>query len=79
MIILKEKVAGYNNTLILATKEMKFGIKEEVNKAPNENSKITTTIMQDLPMNSTTHETEGTTYLLASAITLGFVFAKYVI
>ena len=32
MIILKEKVAGYNNTLTLATKEMKFGINEEVNK-----------------------------------------------
>ena len=32
MIILKEKVAGYNNTLTLATKEMKFGVNEEVNK-----------------------------------------------
>ena len=30
MIILKEKVAGYNNTLTLATKEMKFGVNEEV-------------------------------------------------
>ena len=45
MIILKEKVAGYNNTLTLATKEMKFGVNEEVNKVPpplvsvNENSK----------------------------------------
>ena len=32
MIILKEKVEGYNNTLTLATKEMKFGVNEEVNK-----------------------------------------------
>ena len=46
MIILKEKVAGYNNTLTLATKEMKFGINEEVNKvvplsgSMNENSKV---------------------------------------
>ena len=30
MIILKEKVAGYNNTLTLATKEMKFGVNEGV-------------------------------------------------
>ena len=45
MIILKKKVAGYNNTLTLATKEMKFGVNEEVNKVTlpsgsvNENSK----------------------------------------
>ena len=32
MISLKEKVAGYNNTLTLATKEMRFGVNEEVNK-----------------------------------------------
>ena len=31
MIILKEKVAGYN-TLTLATKEMKFGVNEEVTR-----------------------------------------------
>ena len=34
MIILKENVAGYNNTLTLAT-EMKFGVNEEVNKVAN--------------------------------------------
>ena len=45
MIILKEKVAGYNKTLTLARKEMRFGVNEEVNKvtAPSgfvgENSK----------------------------------------
>ena len=31
MIILKEKVAGYNNVLTLATKDMKFGVNENVN------------------------------------------------
>ena len=31
MIILKEKVAGYNNVLTLATKNMKFGVNEDVN------------------------------------------------
>ena len=32
MIILKKKVAGYNNYLTLATKDMKFGVNENVNK-----------------------------------------------
>ena len=32
MIILKEKVKGYNNYLTLATKEMKFGVNEDVNR-----------------------------------------------
>ena len=31
MIILKEKVVGYNNVLTLATKDMKFGKNEDVN------------------------------------------------
>ena len=31
MIILKEKVAGYNNVLTLATKDMNFGVNENVN------------------------------------------------
>ena len=31
MIILKEKVAGYNNVLTLATKDMKFGVNEGIN------------------------------------------------
>ena len=31
MIILKEKVAGYNNVLTLAKKDMKFGVNENVN------------------------------------------------
>ena len=32
MIILKQKVAGYNNYLTLATKDMKFGVNENLNK-----------------------------------------------
>ena len=31
MIILKEKVAGYNNVLTLATKNMKFGVNKDIN------------------------------------------------
>ena len=32
MIILKERVAGYNNVLTLATKDMKFGVNEDINR-----------------------------------------------
>ena len=32
MIILKKRVEGYNNYLTLATKDMKFGVNEDVNK-----------------------------------------------
>ena len=92
MIILKEKIAGYNNTLTLATKEMKFGVNVEVKKVvpkvPNENSKITTTQKSNNPVPQTgsdetptsvlpkTDETEGTVYLLGSAVTLGFLVAR---
>ena len=31
MIGLKEKVAGYNNVLTLATKDMKFGVNKDIN------------------------------------------------
>ena len=32
MIILKERVAEYNNVLTLATSDMKFGVNEDINK-----------------------------------------------
>ena len=89
MIILKEKVAGYNNTLTLATKEMKFGVNEEVNKVvPKESTTTTTTTTQK--DNNPVPQTESTSsvipktdddtvvYLLGSAVTLGFLVAKYV-
>ena len=34
MIILKERVGGFNNVLTLATKNMKFGVNEEINRIP---------------------------------------------
>ena len=100
MIILKEKVAAYNNTLTLATKEMKFGMNEEVNKtegpqepeaskAPTQkdNNPVPQTESDETILPQPTQKIpsvisktdDETTYLLASAITLGFVFAKYVI
>ena len=36
MIILKERIAGYNNVLTLATKDMKFGVNEKVNRVSKE-------------------------------------------
>ena len=34
MIILKEHIKGFKNVLILATKNMKFGVNEEINRIP---------------------------------------------
>ena len=99
-------MAVYNNTLTLATKEMKFGINEEVNRVkrgepkavpktiPNENSKITvektttTTTQGNIDPGSQPGSTSAIPKigndvnvlpLLGSAITLGFLVAKYVI
>ena len=40
MIILKKRVAGYNNYLTLATKDMKSGVNEDVNRAQRGDVKI---------------------------------------
>ena len=93
MIILKEKVAGYNNTLTLATKEMMFGVNEEVNYVDpvlqtgsqgSQNGSVdvtptTTQEVDDSPTPSVTLEADRTVYLLGTAVTLGFVVARYVI
>ena len=97
MIISKEKIAGCNNTLTLVTKEMKFGINEEVNKmeppkepktipqAPKEPKEPTTTQKDDNPVPQTEFsvipkisDNDDMLPLLGSAITLGFLVAKYV-
>ena len=89
MIILKEKVAVYNNTLTLATKEMKFGVNEEVSKMEPKTPKETTQKDNNpVPQTESTslvipkignNETVDMLPLLGSAITLGFLVAKYVI
>ena len=82
MIILKEKVAGYNNVLTLATKDMKFGVNENVNhvkpveqegKGANRTPPITaetTTVVSE-----TTQEKPNKT----QGPPLGFLVARYVI
>ena len=91
MIILKERVAGYNNTLTLATKEMKFGVNENVNKMVISKEEPTTTENLKINKNPTQEDNLQTVIpkiktdnvnvlpLLGSAITIGFLIAKYVI
>ena len=94
MIILKERVAGYNNVLTLSTKDMKFGVNKNINyvepsvdvatttqEIPNLEHKSTTVSVSVLKDISTTvfPKTDETAYLLGSAITLGLLMARYVI
>ena len=111
MIILKEKVAGYNNVLTLATKDMKFRLNEDINYIePVETvepttlpvtSKTTTVVSKEAssqpiqvkeassqPIQGTAEsvtptivfpKTNETTYLLGSAVALGFLVTRYMI
>ena len=101
MIILKERVAGYNNVLTLATKDMRFGVNKDINyvepvetvepATPPVTPKTTTVVSkgtslqpkQEVVESSTPTtvfpKTNETVYLLGSAVTLGFLVARYVI
>ena len=101
MIILKEKVAGYNNVLTLATKDMKFCVNKDINyvkpvetaesTTPPITLKTTTVASKEASLQPTQGAVESTTpktifprtnetvYLLGSAVTLGFLVARYVI
>ena len=92
MIILKEKVAGYNNVLTLATKDMKFGVNENVNYVKpvqqKEREGIELTPLKKVPVQTSNdniptatvfQKIDKTTYLLGSMVTVGFLVAKYVI
>ena len=88
MIILKEKVAGYNNVLTLATKDMKFGVNENVDYVKPVQQQVTKVQQQEevtkVPVQTEPTETvfpkiDKTTYLLGSMATVGFLVAKYVI
>ena len=93
MIILKEKVAGYNNVLTLATKEMKFGVNENVNYVKPV-QQVTEVVVDKSPKTVKFEEdqtndnvaattvfskTDKTTYHLGSMVTLGVLVARYVI
>ena len=94
MIILKGRVAGYNNVVTLATKDMKFGVNKDINYVePSEDVKTagtqggqnghldeTPTTTQEVPnLKSLLPKADDTAYLLGSAITLGLLVARYVI
>ena len=88
MIILKEKVAGYNNVLTLATKDMKFGVNRNVNYVkPVKQEEVTkvqekeevTKVQQEEVTTTVFPKIDETTYLLGSMATVGFLVAKYVI
>ena len=71
MIILKEKVAGYNNVLTLATKDMKFGVNKNINYVePVETveptaspiiPKTTTAVSKEVPLQPTQGVVESVT------------------
>ena len=94
MIILKEKVAGYNNVLTLATKDMKFGINENVNYVKPVKQQVTSVQQKEqikpaplkkVPVQTTDNistvfpKIDKTTHLLGTMATLGFLVARYVI
>ena len=82
MIILKNKVEGYNNVLTIATNAMKFGVNTKVNY-------VAPTITEKPPIPSTTKPTVRPTvksnsgdhlpYLLGSAVGIGALVTKFVL
>ena len=89
MIILKERVVGYNNVLTLATSGTKFGVNKDINyvdpvkttgsdgtaqgggETPPKTDETTTVLVFPKP--------DETVHLLGSAVTLGFLVARYVV
>ena len=87
MIILKEKVEGYNNVLTLATNAMKFGVNTNVNYvAPTTTKKPpvapTTTKKPPVapkPIVVPKAQDNHLPYLLGSTIGIGFLITKFVL
>ena len=90
MIILEKRVEGCNNYLTLATKDMKFGLNEDVNRVAATRVKIIRPVAQTNTENEEDNENGGVTPVisrknhdvlptLGGAIAAGFLIAKYVI
>ena len=90
MIILEKRVEGYNNYLTLATKDMKFGVNEDVNRVAD----VRAQQKEEDPVLQTNNENESRPPprslvdkknpvnmlpTLGGAIAAGFLIAKYVI
>ena len=89
MIILKNKVEGYNNVLTIATNAMKFGVNTKVNYvAPKVTKKPpippTPTVKPPptptvKPPTITAQPNAHLPYLLGSTIGIGFLVTKFVL
>ena len=91
MIILKNKVEGYNNVLTIATNAMKFGVNTKVNYvAPKVTKKppiptitkkppTSTPTITKKPPTITTQPNAHLPYLLGSTIGIGFLVTKFVL
>ena len=86
MIILKEKVAGYNNTLTLATKDMKFGSNAKVNYSKPKELKVSPqTSPNPIPSRDQNHNTASVPrasnnliYLLGVMFVGGIVTSRWI-
>ena len=87
MIILKEKVAGYNNTLTLATKDMEFGSNADVNYSkPKVSAKTqSTTSPNPIPSRdqnpntaSIPRPTNNLIYLLGTMFVGGIITSRWI-
>ena len=85
MIILKNKVEGYNNVLTLATNVMKFGVITNVKYVAPTTKKppVAPTTTKPVPVVPTVKKTPTTDnhlpYLLGSKIGIGFLVTKFVL
>ena len=89
MIILKNKVEGYNNVLTIATNAMKFGVNTKVNYVAPKVTEKPTQIITEKPTTTTKPQTPIPTvkpnsgnhlpYLLGSTIGIGFLVTKFVL
>ena len=83
MIILKNKVEGYNNVLTLATNVMKFGVNTNVNYvAPTTTKKppvAPATLTSPVVPKPTKAPDNHLPYLLGSTIGIGILVTKFVL
>ena len=81
MIILKNKVEGYNNVLTIATNAMKFGVNTKVNYVAPKVTKKPPIPPTTKPPTPTVKPNSGNhlPYLLGSTIGIGFLVTKFVL
>ena len=84
MIILKNKVEGYNNVLTIATNAMKFGVNTKVNYvAPKVTKKPPTVKPPPTPTKKPPtikpQPNAHLPYLLGSTIGIGFLVTKFIL